>query len=78
MSTTPQKPMNIHSLRERTTNVSNVEIPLPSTRPKMRTKWQKIRQTRRCGQCGHKLENVIAFREVPISFCDECQCEVEL
>ena len=74
----PPKPINIHSLRGLTINAASVATRSPFTRPKMKTEWKKIRHTRRCPQCKGKLDNVIAFRETPISFCDDCQCEVEL
>jgi len=41
-------------------------------------KWRKLFTTRRCPDCKGKLENVIAFREVPIGFCRDCYQEVEL
>ena len=73
----PQKPINIHSLREPTIGADSAETPSLSMMKKMkaRRKWRRLFTQRRCPDCMGELSDLIAFKQLPIGFCSTCQEE---
>ena len=73
-----QRPINIHSLRDPITTVPSVEKPFRRIRKTEKAEWRKLSHERRCDDCGSRLAQVIAFKQIPIGFCKNCQEEKEL
>ena len=71
-------PMSQDSRPEHIFNVRRVEIPSRRTPTKERHEWRKLFHERRCDDCGNRLSQVIAFKQLPIGFCATCEEEKAL